>query len=169
MPTPPTKQLDLLKVVKEAIGPVLARLEALEKWMMPLPPPPTIPPHLALAETSATAAHRTQSRPLAHSTAPAAADPTAPCPTPPAGEGWSTAACKNNKCKKKAGQTSGIQGAIHLVLGSFTYAAVAQQAANLLAAIPSKPDTLRTQTTEVTVLCFRGHEDQQIETATRAH
>ena len=46
---------------------------------------------------------------------------------------------------------------------------MAQQAANLLAAPPSKPDTLRTQTTEVTVLCFRGHEDQQIETATRAH
>ena len=66
------------------------------------------------------------------------------------------------------GQTSGIQGAIHLVPGSFTYAAAAQQAANLPTAPPSKPDTPRTQTTEVTVLCFRGHKDQQIETATRA-
>ena len=74
---PPTEQLDLLKVVKEAIGPVLARFEALEKQTMPLPLPPTIPPHLALAETSATATCRTQSRPLAYSAAPAAADPTA--------------------------------------------------------------------------------------------
>ena len=144
---PPTEQLDLLKAVKEAIGPVLARLKALEKQMMPPPPPPTTPPpHLALAETSASATCRTKSRPPAHSAAPAAADPTAPCPTPPAGEGWSTAARKNTKGKKKVGQTSGIQGAIHLVPGSFTYAAVAQQAANLPTAPPSKPGTLRTQT-----------------------
>ena len=44
MPTPPTEQLDLLKVVKEAIGLVLARLKALKKQTMPLPPPPTTPP-----------------------------------------------------------------------------------------------------------------------------
>ena len=106
---PPTEQLDLLKVVKEAISSVLARLKALEKQTMPPPLPPIIPPHLALAEASVTAAHRTQSRPPAHRTAPAAADPTTPCPTPPAGEGWSL----------------GIQGAIHLVPGSFTYAMAA--------------------------------------------
>ena len=106
---PLTKQLDLLKVVKEAISSVLARLKALEKQTMPPPLPPIIPPHLALAEASVTAAHRTQSRPPAHRTAPAAADPTTPCPTPPAGEGWSL----------------GIQGAIHLVPGSFTYAMAA--------------------------------------------
>ena len=41
---PPTEQLDLLKAVKEAIGPVLARLKALEKQTMPPPPPPTTPP-----------------------------------------------------------------------------------------------------------------------------
>jgi hypothetical protein len=63
---------------------------------------------------------------------------------------------------------SGIQGAVNLVPGSFTYTTAARQATNL-----TQPFTTHTvpkaTTTEVTVLHFRGHVDQQVETTLRAH
>ena len=67
-------------------------------------------------------------------------------------------------------QLPGMQGAVHLVPGSFLYASAAQQAANTNPPQPSnnKPGTPRAVIMEVTVLWFGGLTDTQQETAIRA-
>ena len=67
-------------------------------------------------------------------------------------------------------QLPGMQGAVHLVPGSFLYALAAQQAVNTNPPLPSnnKPGPPRAAITEVTVLQFGGLTDIQQETAIRA-
>ncbi len=64
----------------------------------------------------------------------------------------------------------GIQGAVNLVPGSFTYAAAARQAANIPQPNPnpSRPIPPRASLMEITVLRFGGNLDRQVETNIRA-
>jgi hypothetical protein len=167
---------DIAAIIRVAISPVVSRLEALERLSMP---PPTLPPAcsaLATATNEPPEQPGNRVRLRQHQPTTLTTRPPTPLLTE---EEWTAVALKSRSRKKKGNrgtttnpapsqQAPGIQGAVNLVPGSFAYAMAARQAANLTqpTATPNAP---KVTTMEVTVLCFGGHLDRQVETIIRAH
>ena len=124
-PPPPTAsspqcpdpiQSDIASAIKEALGLVMNRLEALERHSML--PPPLLQAMTAQTEPTAPRVDLPASTPLPPwNQAPVSMN------TPEDGA-WSTIPHKRKRRKVKEGQLPGMPGAVHLVPGSFLYAMV---------------------------------------------